>query len=284
MANTGAGGGGAGFNNGGGAGASGIVIVRYKPGAFEPGNPLGWGANSQVHYDPTLNVTDAGAGAVSQWNDQTANANHYVQATGANRPTTGTQTTPNGVNAIDFDGSNDFMDGSSNSIVVSGKKVTFYGVIKWDAAGTGKCVVQNMRVGGTLGLSVFMVEVNTVNPQLVFGTGTNSFSGPAFNERVFNPGTVTNWHRLILTIDAADTWHTYVDGVEISTSGGAGGGSCPAANFLSVDSSNWKPTVGRRSDPFYFDGKVAHHGYLNDVPSAGDRTLLDNWMKVKTGV
>lgn len=263
---------------------SGTVKVSYPPGAFEPGNPLGWGTNAQGYWNPDLNVTDAGAGAVSQWNDQSANACHYLQATGANRPTTGTQTTPIGGNAIDFDGSNDYMDGNANILDMSGKKTTFFGVIKWDAAGTGKCVIQNMRVGGTLGLSVFMFEVNTVNPQLVFGTGDNGFSGGVFNERVFNPGTVTNWHRFILTIDSTDTWHTYVDGVEISTSGGGGGGSCPAANYLANNSSAWKPTVGRRADPFYFDGKVAHHGYLNVVPNSTDRGLLDNWMKVKTGV
>lgn len=56
----------------------------------------------------TANITDAGAGAVSAFVDATANAYSAVQATGANRPVTGVATI-NGLNAISFDGTNDFL-------------------------------------------------------------------------------------------------------------------------------------------------------------------------------
>jgi hypothetical protein len=48
-------------------------------------------------------------GAVSQWNDKSGNNKHATQGTGANQPTTGTRTM-NGLNTLDFDGSNSFMD------------------------------------------------------------------------------------------------------------------------------------------------------------------------------
>jgi hypothetical protein len=52
-------------------------------------------------------ITEAG-GAVSQWDDLSGVGNHATQGTGANQPTTGTRT-QNGLNVIDFDGSNDSL-------------------------------------------------------------------------------------------------------------------------------------------------------------------------------
>ena len=48
-------------------------------------------------------ITDAGAGAVSQWADKSGNGNHVTQGTAGLRPTTGIRT-QNGLNVIDFDG------------------------------------------------------------------------------------------------------------------------------------------------------------------------------------
>lgn len=45
---------------------------------------------------------------VSQWNDKSGNNRHAAQATAAAQPTSGTKTI-NGLNAIDFDGSSDFL-------------------------------------------------------------------------------------------------------------------------------------------------------------------------------
>lgn len=69
--------------------------------------------NLLAWYDASVvsSITDAGAGAVSQWNDLSGSAYHLTQGTGGARPTTGTRTI-NGRNVIDFDGSSDFMDSS----------------------------------------------------------------------------------------------------------------------------------------------------------------------------
>lgn len=75
-------------------------------------------------YDMLSGITDAGSGAVSQWNDLTTNARHISQSSGTSRPTL----TADGVS---FDGSNDhlfnttpFMCNSANGVhiiaIVSG--------------------------------------------------------------------------------------------------------------------------------------------------------------------
>lgn len=63
-------------------------------------------------------ITDAGAGAVSQWNDKSGNARHATQSTGANRPVTGTRTL-NSKNVLDFGGGDQQLDLPSGMYGVS---------------------------------------------------------------------------------------------------------------------------------------------------------------------
>jgi len=53
-------------------------------------------------------ITESG-GVVSQWDDKSGNDRHAVQATSANKPTTGTRSL-NGLNVLDFDGLDDFLE------------------------------------------------------------------------------------------------------------------------------------------------------------------------------
>lgn len=62
-------------------------------------------------------ITSSG-GAVSQWDDKSGRGNHLAQATAANQPTTGTLTI-NGLNVIDFDGTNDFLASSATPTTVT---------------------------------------------------------------------------------------------------------------------------------------------------------------------
>ncbi len=64
--------------------------------------------NLVAWYKADAGVTDAGGGAVSLWADQSGAGNDVAQGTGTFRPITGTRTI-NGLNVIDFDGSNDFL-------------------------------------------------------------------------------------------------------------------------------------------------------------------------------
>ena len=68
----------------------------------------------QTWYDAsdTATITDAGAGAVSQWDDKSGNGRHLTQATSARRPTTGV-TTLNSLNVLDFAGDDSLVDAVS---------------------------------------------------------------------------------------------------------------------------------------------------------------------------
>jgi hypothetical protein len=84
--------------------ASAIGATGWSPADL---SPYAW-------YKGTVGVTDAGGGAVSQWNDSSGNARHLVQATAGSRPSTGTHSL-NGHNVINFAG-NKFLALTSLSI------------------------------------------------------------------------------------------------------------------------------------------------------------------------
>jgi len=74
------------------------------------------------------------SGAVSQWSDKSGNGNHLVQADGADQPTTNSVTV-GGLNALDFNGTSDFMTSSFAGGVIS-QQNQIYVVAKNDT-GTG---------------------------------------------------------------------------------------------------------------------------------------------------
>jgi len=231
--------------------------------------------------DGTLGVTDAGAGAVSQWDDLSSNANHLKQATATNRPLTGANTSA-GLNTIDFDGTDNWMQGDNFSMDVSGKAVTIASVSKWDATGTGKAMYCGINAGGSP-IMCHMYENNGGNYQLVYGTGNSVFDASRYRERAMspNPGTAA-YRRQLWTIDTTSGPQMYLAG-SAATMSNVGGGTMNPASFLTTDSTAWKPIVGRRPDPFYWDGKIGFVAQWSEVLSAGDRTLVDNWMSGKWG-
>jgi hypothetical protein len=65
-------------------------------------------------------ITKDGADLMSQWNDKSAAANHFVQATPASKPTFLPTGGPNGVGAVSFDGVDDHLAATSNITLTGG--------------------------------------------------------------------------------------------------------------------------------------------------------------------
>jgi hypothetical protein len=81
----------------------------------------------------TTTIT-ASSGSVSQWNDKSGNGRNFTQGTGGNQPTTGTRTL-NGLNVLDFDGTDDFLSGG-NILNLGSGGVTMFLVTQLDVAPT----------------------------------------------------------------------------------------------------------------------------------------------------
>jgi hypothetical protein len=87
-----------------------------------------------ARYDASdLSSISLSGSDVTQWNDVSGNARHATQGTSANRPKSGTRTI-NGINAIDFDGTNDFLinNGIAASYTGTNKPFTIFQVSQLD--------------------------------------------------------------------------------------------------------------------------------------------------------
>jgi len=247
------------------------------------GNPLGYSALQWfVDADQVDTITDAGSGAVSEWKDLSPNANHLTQATGASRPITGANPL-NGLNTIDFDGTDDWMDANDYSVNVSSRGVTWFAVFKWDATGTGKNACYADRSGQAVALNAHMVENNSGTYRVTYGTGASPFAAGNYREVSFpDPGT-TLYKRYVGTVDTVNGPRLWIGGVPQTMTPLAGGTANPP-NFLSSDSTPWKPHLGRRPDPFYFDGKIATWGFLSTPLPIVEVGRLDSWLYRRWGV
>jgi hypothetical protein len=95
----------------------------------------------------TATITESG-GDVSQWNDKSGNGNNVSQATGINQPKTGTRT-QNGLNVIDFDGTNEFLNGGDILDIRTGG-LTALVVSKLDVASGVKVIMGKWVTGANL--------------------------------------------------------------------------------------------------------------------------------------
>jgi hypothetical protein len=84
-------------------------------------------------------ITDAGAGAVSQWTDKSGNVRTFTQASAGSRPITGTRTV-NGMNALDFNGTTHNLQSPS---FVQAQPVSIFVVAAFDGPtdGTQRTIV-----------------------------------------------------------------------------------------------------------------------------------------------
>ena len=92
-------------------------------------SPLDLAPDLWLDASDASTITDAGAGAVSQWRDKSGNARHFAQSTPSARPTTGTRA-QNSLNVIDFV-RGQVLDGGDILDLGAGA-VSIFGVFKFD--------------------------------------------------------------------------------------------------------------------------------------------------------
>jgi hypothetical protein len=191
-------------------------------------------------------ITEVG-GSVSQWDDKSGNARNFTQAVAANQPTTGTRT-KNGLNVIDFDGSNDRLAGG-NILNVGTGGVTTFGVAKMDtsAATQGLWGKHGTAVGGRYS-TFFSLTTNSM---------TALFNDTAIRSALSDPGASNRtdtfiYGQRVVRNSAMTLWR---NGSIVATNSGLSGTTSYAP------SSTWR--IGSVSDPttqvaaFFLDGYIA---------------------------
>lgn len=205
-----------------------------------------------VWYDAAdaATVTDAGAGAVSAWADKSGNLRHLTQATSANRPKTKTRWL-NGLNVIDFDGSNDNL--VSNAWTLA-QPLTYFVVGALDLAANRIGI--DRGASGTPGGPI--LQRNAANAWELFA-GT-SLIGPAAN---------TAPHLFACVVDGA-TSRFRVDGAE--TVGNSGTQSFSSGG-IRVGSS--------RTPSLYWDGYIAEVAVYAGALSVPDVASMEAYLFAK---
>lgn len=108
------------------------LITRTSGAVAAPFSPLDLSPALWLDASDAATITQV-ANAVSQWNDKSGNGRHATQVTAANQPTTNTRTI-NGLNVIDFDGTNDNLDLPSGVYGWSNGDLTVFGVVQYDSS------------------------------------------------------------------------------------------------------------------------------------------------------
>ena len=113
----------------------GQIALSEGPPQYVGWTPASLGGVPKIWLNDSSAVTDAGAGACSQWNDVSGNANHFVQGTGAARPLIQLLAL-NNRRTIKFNGTSHFMELTSNLAVFQNVTSASIGVV-WKKNPTG---------------------------------------------------------------------------------------------------------------------------------------------------
>lgn len=190
--------------------------------------------------------------SVSQWDDKSGTSKNFTQGTGSQQPITNTRTI-NGLNVLDFDGSNDNLIGPSSMYPLMTSSFTQFWVY---AADTTK----RHNFYRSSDFSEFILDNNDV-------TGANN---PAFvyaTLSAVSPGTTQHAFKFIRN---GASCNVYFDGT-------AGTANTAADNTVTTF------TISSSIGVFALDGVLAEVIIYNSVLSAGDQTLVENYIKAKWG-
>jgi len=152
-------------------------IVRYKNVVkkFKSNfNPKHLELAAWYDASDTSTITEI-SGSMSQWDDKSGNNRHLVQGTGSNQPSTGIRSI-NTINAIDFSGSNEYMD--SPTWFDSRMDFSVFSVLELDTISTVQAFLTSLSGTGT-GRAIIRLNGSKQWDSPLDGSGFNFFSGQA---------------------------------------------------------------------------------------------------------
>lgn len=235
--------------------------------------PLGWWDASD-----TSTITSS-SGSVSEWRDKSGNGFNMAQATQANQPTTGTRT-QNGLNVLDFDGTDDGMvTTATTGRFRASRAYSVFLVAKSDrtnAAAEGLFIAESGSFDFQTG---FLVERRTTNLNLHYGRGdsTNNYA----QNLVANSSTSSMI--IFQTVDGPNNSFSFrINDVVQNTS--RTDGSLDPSGFLTQGSANHKMWAGRRLGGSFFDGFIGEVVIYDKPLAAADRSAVMQYLSLKWGI
>ncbi len=215
------------------------------------------------YFDSNKSVTDAGAGAVSQWVDQTVNADTQVQAVGANRPIQTADVFGTGCPSIKFT-PEQWVAGSGESAITP---FSMFAIVKYtssDATATDTVLNPSLTILGGSGWSDFGMSAGAIAYKS-FDVAEESWGTNC------NDG---NSHLVGMTSDATPTRKGYKDGAEVGSPSALGG----------VAAAYWDHIGDGYGNVDGFDGDIGAIITLGaTVISVGDLANLTGWAQQRFG-
>ncbi len=239
-----------------------------------------------LRADAGTSTTTNGA-ALSQWNDQSLNANNVTQATAANQPTYRNNTTDN-VNfnpVIRFDGTNDRLNGAADVLPDNTQQLSFSGVYRSSAATGNILASSNITNGPDDGLiistGVADAVINRSNSLFVLaGDGsinTNNFISSGSSSFPSNTLTLSSFVKT-----GATTGAIFSRGVALTTTGSIN-------NPMSFSNETTQLVVGSGTDPDatyspFFNGIMGDIIVYGSNLTAAQRLRVESYLAIKYGM
>lgn len=234
-----------------GTGRKGGASTPFTPNSI-PNNVL-W-----LDASDTSTISQTG-GSVSQWNDKSGNGNNATQGTGANQPITGTRTV-NGLNVLDFDGTNDFLNLPSGVFGLSSGDNTIFLVFATDVIMTAQRLW-------------LMTDSGSGRHTLQWG-GDSTFSTAASNSNVVvsSMGITPNMSPHIAGLfRSGGNFYSFFDGVQ--------GPSTAATNFTA----NQAYLATFRGTSTFLNGVICEVIAYNRALTPAEVNQVGNYLSVKWG-
>jgi len=183
------------------------MMMGMRSGLILPARPAGL----ELWFDASnaLSITQS-AGAISQWNDLSGNANNATQSSGSLQPSVSVGAAPSGINGVGF--SSSYMN-LANPINNTTESQTMFAVVKRTPFNGAPLL------GNASNTASFFDFLYTGSGEILISTGSYYFSN-------FTVPLDTNWHLFIFQYNAngslANLW---VDGVSYPVTTTAWSGS-----------------------------------------------------------
>jgi hypothetical protein len=257
----------------------GQILAGGGEAEFSPDNITGLA----IWHDPsdTGNITTDVNGVI-QLDDISGNGLHATSS-GSSAPASGTRTI-GGLNAIDYDGSNDSMSGASTGITITGAGgITIFVVIHQDRVDASSMGVMHFVNNiGTSDLIGVLLELRTNKYAMAWGEGeTGSASGKEWTALHESSGTAQTSTPVLLTArlsTAAQTLRKNGSAITL-TSFATSGTPSFMQNLGGADLNN---VLGKRSGTERYNGIMGEVLVYDSAISDGDRDdveayLIDKW-------